>query len=286
MCRDRPKCAAGMRRRTWNISQTEPPQPTSSQQPIGGTNTIPPPARTAPPPARAASVHAPFGCAARRTRAADALRCCRRDGNPGRRCIKSCQVRLPPRAPPPCAPPPHRNCSRTPRCPAPRARCKCACAFRPRGAPHARSRRSALLPAGRQPWAPMQQELPGAPPPRPPVRRLCPRPPVSRRHTATVAARRTTAAPRQTIATSNQRPVVAQCGASVQPAASVLYQGLRPQLPQGGLHRPRMAPPQRVRDCGMASPHLVRGCIRIRTRVTPRRLVRLIVLCDCIRDCI
>ena len=111
----RPKCAAGMRRRTWNISQTEPPQPTSSQQPIGGTNTIPPPARTAPPPARAASVHAPFGCAARRTRAADALRCCRRDGNPGRRCIKSCQVRLPPRAPPPCAPPPHRNCSCTPR---------------------------------------------------------------------------------------------------------------------------------------------------------------------------
>ena len=83
MCHDRPKCAAGMRRRTWNISQTEPPQPTSSQQPIGGTNTIPPPARTAPPPARAASVHAPFGCAARRTRAADALRCCRRDSNPG-----------------------------------------------------------------------------------------------------------------------------------------------------------------------------------------------------------
>jgi hypothetical protein len=188
MCHDRPKCAAGMRRRTWNISQTEPPQPTSSQQPIGGTNTIPPPARTAPPPARAASVHAPFGCAARRTRAADALRCCRRDGNPGRRCIKSCQVRLPPRAPPPCAPPPHRNCSRTPRCPAPRARCKCACAFRPRGAPHARSRRSALLPAGRQPWAPKQQELPRcASSPRP-------RPPVRRRHTATVAARRATAA--------------------------------------------------------------------------------------------
>ena len=34
---------------------------------------------------------------------------------PWRRCIKSCQVRLPPRAPPPCAPPPHRNCSCTPR---------------------------------------------------------------------------------------------------------------------------------------------------------------------------
>ena len=109
---------------------------------------------------------------------------------PWRRCIKSCQVRLPPRAPPPCAPPPHRNCSRTPRCPAPRARRKCACAFRPRGAPHARSGCSALLPARRQPWAPMQQELPGAPPPRPPVRRLCPRPPVRGRHTATVAAHR------------------------------------------------------------------------------------------------
>ena len=186
MCRDRPKCAAGMRTQTPNITLSEPPQPTSSQQPIGGTNTILPPARTAPPPARAASVHAPFGCAARRTRAADALRCCRRDSNPGADASRAARCASLPA--PPCAPPPHRNCSRTPRCPAPRARCKCACAFRPRGAPHARSRRSALLPAGRQPWAPMQQELPRcASSPRP-------RPPVRRRHTATVAARRATAA--------------------------------------------------------------------------------------------
>jgi hypothetical protein len=74
-------------------------------------------------------------------------------------------------------------------CPAPpHARRKCACAFRPRGAPHARSGCSALLPARRQPWAPMQQELPRcASSPRP-------RPPVRRRHTATVAARRAIAA--------------------------------------------------------------------------------------------
>ena len=169
MCHDRPKCAAGMRRRTWNISQTEPPQPTSSQQPIGGTYTIPPTARTA----RALPARRKCACTFRLRGAPHARS--RRSAllpagqQPWRRCIKSCQVRLPPRAPPPCAPPPHRNCSRTPRCPAPRARCKCACAFRPRGAPHARSRRSALLPAGRQPWRRCSKSCRGVPPPRAPA---------------------------------------------------------------------------------------------------------------------